>query len=104
NAFIYYNRLILSEVLAELKMRGATSAAEVLKRISPIAWQRINFYGRYRFHAHASTIDIKQLSQNLAGTEIRDAASVLIHQCPFSAVWAKTPFKMTLHGLSAGRI
>jgi len=40
---VYYNALILSEALAELESRGALASAEVLKHVSPVAWQHINF-------------------------------------------------------------
>jgi hypothetical protein len=46
---VYYNALILSEALTELELRGDLAPAEVLKRVSPVAWQHINFYGRYQF-------------------------------------------------------
>jgi hypothetical protein len=46
---VYYNALILSEALAELELRGDLDSAEVLNRVSPVAWQHINFYGRYQF-------------------------------------------------------
>ncbi|MBK1645247.1 hypothetical protein CKO25_11455 [Thiocapsa imhoffii] len=42
NAVVYYNALILFEALAELELRGDLAAAEVLKRVSPVAWQHIN--------------------------------------------------------------
>lgn len=43
NAVVHYNALILSEVLAELEGRGDLASAEVIKRVSPVAWQHINF-------------------------------------------------------------
>ena len=56
NAVVYYNALILSEALAELELRGDLASAEVLKRVSPVAWQHINFYGRYLFHEDFTAI------------------------------------------------
>ena len=46
NAVVYYNALIPSAALAELELRGDLASAEVLKRVSPVAWQHINFCGR----------------------------------------------------------
>ena len=45
NAVVYYNALILSEALAELESRGNLASAEVLKRVSPVAWQHITTMG-----------------------------------------------------------
>ena len=44
---VYYNALVLPEVLDEFQKRGEFTAIELLKRVSPIAWQHINFYGHY---------------------------------------------------------
>ena len=40
---VYYNVLILSEAFAKLEARGELASAKVLKRVSPVAWQNINF-------------------------------------------------------------
>ena len=48
NAVIYYNSLILSEALGEFEQRGDLASAEVLKHVSPVAWQHINVYERYQ--------------------------------------------------------
>ena len=47
NAVVYYNSLILSEALAELERRGELDSAEILKRVSPVPWQHVNFSGHY---------------------------------------------------------
>ena len=70
NAVVYYNALILSEVLAELKARREFTSAEVLKRVSPVAWQHINFYGRYEFDADFTPIDFAELRQRLSSEEV----------------------------------
>jgi TnpA family transposase len=70
NAVVYYNALILSEALAELELRGDLAAAEVLKRASPVAWQHINFYGRYLFHEDFTPIDLERLRQQLSTEEV----------------------------------
>ena len=67
---VYYNALILSEALAELESRGELVAAEVLKRVSPVAWQHINFYGRYQFDADFAPIDFARLRQQLSSEEV----------------------------------
>jgi hypothetical protein len=70
NAVVYYNALILSEALAELELRGDLASAEVLKRVSPVAWQHINFYGRYQFDEDFTPIDLERLRQQLSTEEV----------------------------------
>lgn len=70
NAVVYYNALILSESLAELELRGDLVSAEVIKRVSPVAWQHINFYGRYQFDENFTPIDLDQLRQQLSTEEV----------------------------------
>lgn len=70
NAVVYYNALILSESLAELEQRGDVVSAEVIKRASPVAWQHINFYGRYQFDEDFTPIDLDQLRQQLSSEEV----------------------------------
>ncbi len=60
---VYYNTLILSEALAELELRGELAAAEVLKRVSPVAWQHINF-------ADFTPINFACLRQQLSSEEV----------------------------------
>ena len=48
--FIFYNASLLSRPLEHKeKTRDTRGGAEVVKKISPIAWQNINLYGRYEF-------------------------------------------------------
>lgn len=70
NAVIYYNALILSEALGEFEQRGDLAAAEVLKHVSAVAWQHINFYGRYQFDEDFSPLDLEQLRQPLSTEEV----------------------------------
>ena len=49
NAIIYYNTYVLSALLAYHQRQGHQAVVEQLKRISPLAWQHINLYGRYQF-------------------------------------------------------
>ncbi|WP_202881877.1 Tn3 family transposase [Clostridium estertheticum] len=45
NCIIYYNASILSNMLDYRESNGKD--LDVLKHISPVAWQHINLYGRY---------------------------------------------------------
>lgn len=70
NAVVYYNSLILSEALAELERRGELDSAEILKRVSPVPWQHVNFYGHYQFDADFTPLDFKRLHQQLSSEEV----------------------------------
>lgn len=69
-AVVYYKALILSETLTELELHDDLASAEVLKRVSPVAWQQINFYGRYQLDEDFTSIDLEQLRQQLASDEV----------------------------------
>ena len=73
SAVVYYNALILSEALAGLELRGDLAAAEILKRVSPVAWQQINFYGRYQFDEDFTPIHLEKLRQQLSTGGCRDS-------------------------------
>jgi len=38
----------------------------VMKKISPVAWQHINFYGRYEFNIQQESVDLDAIIQELA--------------------------------------
>jgi hypothetical protein len=53
--------------LYELRQdQGDTSVAQQLARISPVAWQHINFHGRYEFAKIPQSIDPEALVMELA--------------------------------------
>lgn len=49
NCILYYNISILSNLLERKEKANKESEINDLKQISPIAWQHINFLGRYEF-------------------------------------------------------
>lgn len=60
NAIIYYNACILSKLFE--KLDGTDSAKiEMLKKLSPIAWQHIHMLGHYIFHNKKNRIDLDAL-------------------------------------------
>ncbi len=69
NAVVHYNSVILSEVLHTLEKRRDKAAVESRKRISPLAWQHVNFYGRYRFDNDLLPIDLAALATQLTETD-----------------------------------
>ena len=49
NCIIFYNISILSELYDNLIKEGKNEEAELLKKISPVAWRHINLRGNYKF-------------------------------------------------------
>jgi hypothetical protein len=66
NCIIYYNASILSRLLAHKEAARDGAGAEVLTQVSPIAWQHINFYGRYEFTKRPAPIDLDAIVEQLA--------------------------------------
>ncbi|WP_404452705.1 Tn3 family transposase [Virgibacillus necropolis] len=64
NCIIYYNASILSKMLIHREKEGQDS--DVLKRISPVAWQHINLYGHYEFNKSQESINIDAIIRELA--------------------------------------
>lgn len=61
NAVIYYNTLLLSRVYEKKLAEGDQAAIELMRRISPIAWQHINLFGTFEFSQNTSKLDIDAL-------------------------------------------
>jgi hypothetical protein len=68
NCIIYYNASILSNMLEYRDKQGKNSDA--LKRISPVAWQHINLYGRYVFNKYPESVNMEAIIQELAQSEV----------------------------------
>lgn len=62
NAVIYYNTLLLSRVYEKKRAAGDEGAIELMRRISPIAWQHINLFGTFEFTPSNSALDIDALA------------------------------------------
>jgi TnpA family transposase len=61
NAVIYYNTLLLSRVYEQKQVAGDQAAMEVIRGISPVAWQHVNLIGRFEFSSTVSKVDIDAL-------------------------------------------
>jgi len=66
NCIIYYNSIILSKLLSHKEGTGDVKGTAILKKISPIAWQHINFCGRYEFSKMPEAIDMDAIIHQLA--------------------------------------
>ena len=66
NAIIYYNTVLLSKVYEQKITIGDQAAIEVIKGISPVAWQHINLIGKFEFSETIPLIDIDALASRFA--------------------------------------
>lgn len=66
NCIIYYNISLLSRLLEIKQQQGDLDVAQRLTRISPVAWQHVNFHGRYEFTKIPISIDLDALIAQLA--------------------------------------
>ena len=51
-------------------VRGRAGAA-LLTQVSPVAWQHLNFYGRYEFRKGPQAINMAEIVQELARVPVR---------------------------------
>jgi hypothetical protein len=61
NTVIAYNSMLLSELLNRYQTADDRKALELLKRISPVAWQHIHFLGHYAFRDNQHPIDLEAI-------------------------------------------
>jgi hypothetical protein len=65
---IYYNAAISSRVLEQKQAGGDDETVEILKAISPIAWQHVNLFGRFEFNKRGK-VDLAALVKIFAEPE-----------------------------------
>jgi TnpA family transposase len=61
NCVIYYNACILSELLKRKELQGNQEQTNQIKRVSPVSWKHVNFYGEYNFRETPSSIDLTEI-------------------------------------------
>jgi len=66
NCIIYYNATILSNLFSHKEKIADSQGTDLLKQVSPIAWQHINLHGRYEFNKRPENININAIIQELA--------------------------------------
>jgi len=64
NAVIYYNSAILSKLHDKYEAEGNKQALDLLRKISPVAWQHIHFYG-YLIFTNKKLIDLDEIIKTL---------------------------------------
>src|SRR5680860_145053 len=65
NAIIYYNTWLLTELLDFHEQKGNIIDADLIKKVSPIAWQHIHIHGRYTFKIDKVDPDILSIIKNV---------------------------------------
>ena len=63
NCIIFYNMTLLSQSWAH---KEATQDMTHIAHISPVAWQHVNFYGRYEFTKASEPINMEEIVEALA--------------------------------------
>ena len=71
NCIIYYNAVLLSNLLDYKEAAGDTHEVTLLKQVSPVAWQHINLYGRYEFLKRPEAINMSEIVKELAQVPVR---------------------------------
>jgi len=69
NATIFYNATLLTNLIDYYDEIGKVEKSCFIKRLSPVAWTHINFYGQYEFLVE-NIIDIEGLLSQLKEREI----------------------------------
>lgn len=65
NCIVYYNMVILSKLFTHSERQHDGNRMELLKLVSPVAWQHLIFHGRYEFYKAPEFIDIEAILQQL---------------------------------------
>ena len=63
----------MSRLLAYKEVAGDSVGVELLKQVSPVAWQHINLYGRYEFTKEPAPINLETMVEELARRPIAAA-------------------------------
>ena len=64
NAIIYFNAELLSNLIDGNSSNMALMVEQV-KKISPVAWQHINFYGRFEFNDLEAPFNVDEFMKSL---------------------------------------
>ena len=65
NCVIFYNACILSELLEYAEREKDLDLADRIKRISPVSWKHVNFYGEYTFRELVENNDLGRIISQL---------------------------------------
>ncbi|MET3140070.1 TnpA family transposase [Undibacterium sp. GrIS 1.2] len=68
NVVIAYNSMLLSGLLGRYLTTGNEKAMDLLRRISPAAWQHLHFLGHYAFRDKRRPIDLESILEGVVLT------------------------------------
>ncbi|MBI1930474.1 Tn3 family transposase, partial [Candidatus Poribacteria bacterium] len=80
-----------SHLLAYMEHNGNEKDVTTLKRVSPVAWQHINLYGRYEFSQGPKDIDRNAIIQELSQLPVKPELAESSLEYTFSRGYAKIP-------------
>jgi TnpA family transposase len=75
NCIIYYNAVLLSSLYKTYSEKGDQGQLDLLKRLSPVAWQHINLIGKYEFCLNQQSLNIQELINSVLSNSEIDFAS-----------------------------
>ena len=71
NCIIFYNAVLFSSLYETYSKKEDQGQLDLLRRLSPVAWQHINLIGKYEFCLNQQIINIQDLiSLTLVNSEI----------------------------------
>jgi hypothetical protein len=100
NCVIFYDACILSELLDYAEREKNHELADRIKRISPVSWKHVNFYGEYTFQESGNIIDLAQMIDRLIALE---TASFNKLRTPDLPEFAMIPIRIPAANLSPDR-
>jgi len=69
NAIIYFNSMILTQLLTHFEANGDEARLAITKQVSPVAWHNINLNGTYSFSFKQNRIDIEEIMRPITENE-----------------------------------
>lgn len=67
---VYFNCFLLSNIISEKEKTCNNDEIINLKKISPIAWRHIHFYGRYDFKNDEEFLDISEILSSISNQKL----------------------------------
>jgi len=71
NAIIYFNSLVLSNLLAYYQGTGEQENLELVKKVSPVTWLNVNLNGTYSFTFEQNVINAVERLSPLTGESVK---------------------------------
>ncbi|MBT4520665.1 MAG: Tn3 family transposase [Halieaceae bacterium] len=68
NAVVHYNAMLLSEMVKIFEKQKDSESLKNLDKISPLAWQHVNFYGRYQFDRALESLNFAQMASQITAS------------------------------------